>query len=112
MLHIRSPELTHHSSDFFSHSFLAALSLRCCAGASSSCGKQGLLLVAMRRLLIAVASLVLGTASRCVGLVVVAHGLWGADPVVVVYGLSCSVAWGIFPDQGSNPGPLHWQVDS
>ena len=32
--------------------------------------------------------------------------------VVVVCGLSCSVACGIFPDQGSNPCPLHWQVDS
>ena len=28
------------------------------------------------------------------------------------HGFSCSVAWGIFPDQGSNPCPLHWQVDS
>ena len=27
-------------------------------------------------------------------------------------GLSCSVACGIFPDQGLNPCPLHWQVDS
>ena len=26
--------------------------------------------------------------------------------------LSCSVACGIFPDQGWNPCPLHWQVDS
>ena len=26
--------------------------------------------------------------------------------------LSCSTACGIFPDQGSNPGPLHWQADS
>ena len=32
--------------------------------------------------------------------------------VVVVHGLSCSAACGIFPDQGSNPCPLHWQVDS
>ena len=31
---------------------------------------------------------------------------------VVVLGLSCSAACGIFPDQGSNPCPLHWQVDS
>ena len=30
----------------------------------------------------------------------------------VVHGLSCSAACGIFPDQGSNPCPLHWQVDS
>ena len=21
-------------------------------------------------------------------------------------------AWGVFPDQGLNPGPLHWQMDS
>ena len=27
-------------------------------------------------------------------------------------GLSCSVACGIFMDQGLNPGPLHWQADS
>ena len=32
--------------------------------------------------------------------------------VVVAHGLSCSVACGIFPDQGSNPCPLHWQADS
>ena len=35
-----------------------------------------------------------------------------AGSVVVAHGLSCSVACGIFPDQGSNPCPLHWQVDS
>ena len=32
--------------------------------------------------------------------------------VVVAHGPSCSVACGIFPDQGSNPCPLHWQADS
>ena len=37
---------------------LAALGLRCCARAFSSCGDQGLLFVAVRGLLIAVASLV------------------------------------------------------
>ena len=31
---------------------------------------------------------------------------------VTVQGLSCFAAWGIFPDQGSNPGPLLWQADS
>ena len=41
-----------------------------------------------------------GTGSRCAGSVVVAHGP------------SCSAACGIFPDQGSNPCPLHWQADS
>ena len=42
----------------FIHVFLAALGLRCCAWAFSSCGEQGLHFVAVRRLLIAVASLV------------------------------------------------------
>ena len=40
------------------------------------------------------------TGSRCAGSVVAAHGP------------SCSAACGIFPDQGSNPCPLHWQADS
>ena len=38
--------------------FLAALGLRCCTQAFSSCGEWGLLFIAVRRLLIAVASLV------------------------------------------------------
>ena len=40
------------------------------------------------------------TGSRCAGSVVVAHGP------------SCSTAFGILPDQGSNPCPLHRQADS
>ena len=32
--------------------------------------------------------------------------------VVVVLGLSCSAACGIFPDKGSNSCPLHWQANS
>ena len=44
--------------------------------------------------------------------VVVAHRLQSAGSVVVVHGLSCSAACEIFPDQGSNPCPLHWQTDS
>ena len=40
------------------------------------------------------------TGSRCAGSVIVAHGP------------RCSAACGIFPDQGSNPCPLHWQADS
>ena len=35
-----------------------------------------------------------------------------AGSVIVAHGLSCSAACGIFPDQGSNPRPLHWQADS
>ena len=60
------------------------------------------------------------TGSRCTGFsgcgtrasVVVAHGLWSAGSVVVAHGPSRSAACGIFPDQGSNPCPLHWQADS
>ena len=35
-----------------------------------------------------------------------------AGSVVVAHGPSYSAACGIFPDQGSNPCPLHWQADS
>ena len=42
----------------FIYLFLAVLGLRCCAWAFSSCGERGLLFVAVRGLLIAVASLV------------------------------------------------------
>ena len=42
----------------FIYLFLAALGLRCCARAFSSCGEWGLLFVVVCRLLIAVASLV------------------------------------------------------
>ena len=44
--------------NLFTYLFLAALGLRCCAQAFSSCGERGLLFVAVRGLLIAVASLV------------------------------------------------------
>ena len=36
--------------------------------------------------------------------------MWAS--AAVVHRLSCSVACGIPPDQGSDPCPLHWQVDS
>ena len=55
--------------------FLAALGLRCCAQAFSSCGEQGLLFVAVCGLLIAVAS-------RCR-----ARALGTRDSVVVACGL-------------------------
>ena len=35
-----------------------------------------------------------------------------AGSVIVAHGPSCSAECGIFPDQGSNPCPLHWQADS
>ena len=35
-----------------------------------------------------------------------------AGSVVVAHRPTCSAACGIFPDQGSNPCPLHWPADS
>ena len=84
----------------FIYLFLAVLGLRFCARAFSSCGEWGPLFIAVRRPLTIMASLVGSTGSRCAGSAVVAHGP------------SCSAARGIFPDQGSNPCPLHWQADS
>ena len=58
------------------------------------------------------------SSSRCVGLslsrplLLWSTGSRHAGSVVVAYGPSCSAACGIFPDQGSNPCPLHWQADS
>ena len=51
------------------------------------------------------------TGSRRTGSVIVAHGLQSAGSVVVAHRLSCSAACGIFPDQGLNLCPLHWQAD-
>ena len=34
-----------------------------------------------------------------------------AGSVAVELGLSCPTACGIFPDQGLNPCPLHWQAE-
>ena len=81
--------------------FLAVLGLRFCARAFSSCGKWGghsssrCTGLSLSRLL-----LLRSTGSRCAG------------SVVVAYRPSRSVACGIFPDQGLNPCPLHWQAGS
>ena len=40
------------------------------------------------------------------------HGLNSPGLAVGAHRLSCSVAGGILPDQGSNPCPVHWQADS
>ena len=45
-------------------------------------------------------------------LVVVCGLLIAVASVAVAHGLSCSGACAIFPDQGWNPCPLHWRVDS
>ena len=84
--------------DFVSF-FLAARGLCCCVQAFSSCGEQGLRFAvcadfSLRRLLLH---------RRALGV--------GAS-VVVAHGLSLSATCGIFPDQGLNPCPLHWQMES
>ena len=58
------------------------------------------------------------SSSRCAGLSpsqplpLGSTGSRRAGSVVVAHGPSRSAARGIFPDQGSNPRPLHWQADS
>ena len=58
------------------------------------------------------------SSSRCTGLslsrplLLRSTGSRRTGSVIVAHGLSCSAACGIFPDQGSNPCPLHWQADS
>ena len=58
------------------------------------------------------------SSSRCVGLSLSwplplrSTGSRRTGSVVVAHRPSCSAACGIFPDQGSNPCPLHWQADS
>ena len=58
------------------------------------------------------------SSSRCAGrslsrpLLLRSTGSRRAGSAVVAHGPSCSVACGIFPDQGSNPYALHWQADS
>ena len=58
------------------------------------------------------------SSSRCGGLslsrpfLLRSTGSRGAGSVIVAHGPSCSAACGIFPDQGSNLCPLHWQADS
>ena len=65
------------------------------AGATLGCGERGLLLVVVRRLLIAVAFLVAERRlSSCGARAWLLRGMWD------------------FSDQGSNPCSLHWQPDS
>ena len=53
------------------------------------------------------------SSSRCAGLSLSRPLLLrSTGSVIVAHGPSCSAACGIFPDQGSDPCPLHWQADS
>ena len=113
-------ELYSQYNILFIYLFMAGLGLCCCAQAFSSCSEQGLFFVAVHELPIAVASLIAEHRLQARGLqqlqhmgsAVVARGLQSAGSVIVAHGFSCSTACGIIPDQGSNPCPLHWQVDS
>ena len=80
---------------------MAVLGLRFCARAFSSCGKWRPLFIAVCGPFIIAASLVAEHRLQMHRLI-----------VIVAHGPSCSAACGIFPDQGSNPCPLHWQADS
>ena len=95
--------------------FLAVLGFRCCAWAFSSCGEQGLLFVAVHGL--SHCSGFSHCGARALGVrasVVAARGLSSCGSRALEHRLSsCGTrACGIFPDQGSNPCPLHWQADS
>ena len=58
------------------------------------------------------------SSSRCKGLslsrplLLRSTGSRRTGPVIAAHGPSCSAACGIFPDQGPNLCPLHWQADS
>ena len=58
------------------------------------------------------------SSSQCAGLslsrplLLRSSGSRRAGSVIVAHGPSCSAACRIFPDQGPNPCPGHWQVDS
>ena len=89
-------------------SFLAVHGLHCCVGFSLVVATGGSFLVvvtgfSMQRLL-----LFQSTGSR-----VLRHQeLQHVGSTDVAYRLSCSMAGGIFSDQGSNPCLLHWQAGS
>ena len=88
-------------SQIFMHFFFLNLFIYRCVGSSFLCeGFLQLRQVAATLHRGARASHYRGLSLRSTGSVVVAHGP------------SCSVACGIFPDQGSNPCPLHWQANS
>ena len=84
----------------FIYLFLAVLGLRFCQGLSPVAASGG------------------HSSSRCSGLSLSrpllsrSTGSRRASSVIVAHRPSCSTACGIFPDQGSNLCPLHWQADS
>ena len=85
--------------NLFIYLFVDVLGLSFCARAFSSCGERGHSSSRCAGLSLSRPLLLRSTSSRRAGSVVVAHGP------------SRSAACGIFPDRGTNPCPLHWQVD-
>ena len=86
---------------FFIYYFWLHEVLVAALGLFSSCGKQGL------HSRCGVPASQGGGSSRC-GAQALGTQASGAEVGV----LNCPWACGIFPDQGSNSYPLHWQVDS
>ena len=91
----------------------AMLALRCCTAFSlDQAASWSYSLVVVFGLLIALASLVRHRLQGAWASVTAAPRFQSTGSVVVALRLSCSVAYGIFPDQGSNLCLLHWQADS
>ena len=94
----QSPERSQSASVFFKFNyfiylFLVALSLRCCAPAFSSCSERGLLFIAVRGLLIAVASCCGAQALGTWASVVVARGLNSCGSRALEHRLSSCDTW-------------------
>ena len=77
-------------------------------GCTGSSLLQGFSLVGVRGLPAVVACLAVEHGLRARWLQQLQH----SDSAVVLHGLGCSAACGIFPDRGLNPCPLRWQVYS
>ena len=88
----------------FIYLFLAVEGLHCCIQSFSIC--RGYSLVAVCRILTVVASFVAEYSSSCGVQALECVGFSSCDMWP-----SCPAACRIFPDQGCNLYPLHWQAD-
>ena len=97
---------------YFIHFIFCGVVPSLCVQSLSSCGEQGVLFVSVHRLSLRRLLSLQNTDSRCTGSVV--GDSWAPEHRVSILacGLSCPTACRIFLDQGSNPCPLHWQVNS
>ena len=117
---------------FILNLFSAALGLHCCMQAFSSCRERGLpsscgpqashcgdFSYCGAQALVVVAQGLTSCGSRTAGFS--SYGRWAQELRLASsehrlnscgHGHCCSVACGIFLDQGLNPCPLHWQVNS